>query len=144
GARRAVPLRNDQVMEWVTEAIKENDRMFAEINDKLDRRGGPTCPPDRNVGAGFKPAPTNTYRIHKPHWVENTLHEPINRIYRQLDQLRATTDTHEEELELNSWMKKIAALQSELDVFFEQSLEDYVYWVELGRGGFETRPYNNS
>ncbi len=58
------------------------------------------------------------------------MHEPLNRIDHELDRLRGAADTHEEELELNSWMKKIAALQCELDAFFEQSLEDYVYWIE--------------
>jgi len=107
---------NEKIIESVAEALKENERLFLEIHDKLGRTRGS--------------APTNTYRIHQPYWVNNPLHEPLNRIYHELDQSRGAADTHEEELELNSWMKKIAALQCELDTFFEQSLEDYVYWIE--------------
>lgn len=102
---------NEKIIESVTEALKENERLFLMVQGALCTQHF-------------------TYRIRQPHWVNNSLHEPLNRIYHELDPLRSAAETQEEELELNSWMKKISALQCELDAYFEQSLDDYVYWIE--------------
>ncbi len=112
----AVHKKNHPLIHSVEQGLKENERLFSKIHEKLRQVWGP--------------ASTGTHRIHQPNLVDNPLHETLMEIYHGLDEMRGMVETQEEELELSSWMKKIGSMQCKLDSFFEQNTEGHVYWIE--------------
>ena len=103
------------IVSLVEETLKANDLLFQLIAEKV------LC---------YSKKENDALRVRQSYWVENLLHEPLGRLYHGLDEARNTAESQEEELEYSSWMRKISGLQSQLDDFFEQSLEDSVYWIE--------------
>lgn len=72
-------------------------------------------------------------RVFKPGLFENTLHKSLKELYESLKESRSLARTKEEELDISSYMKKILELDTQLNLFLEQKLAGYVYWIEVSK-----------
>ncbi len=104
---------NKEVLNYI-EVVKEEAKIFfQEIEDWMKKE--------------------ETKRIKIPNFVENRISLHLEEIAKILLKRRATAESKEEEVEITSSIKRCSSLATEIRIILNQSLKDYVYWVELAK-----------
>ncbi len=117
--------------EPVEEARNQANSLFGAITDWLETKG------NRKWGGSI------TQRIDGENFVENVLDAPLATLRTELNQLRETAQTDDDEEEIASHLRRCNQLREDLDLMISQSDPDSVYWIEsLTRGRFPRMTLN--
>jgi len=76
-----------------------------------------------------------TRRVKIPNFVEERVSPRLEAIAKILAKRRMIAESKEEEVEITSYIKRSLSLSSEIRIIINQSLKDYVYWVEESKRG---------
>jgi len=72
-------------------------------------------------------------RIFKPGLFENSLHGLLEELCASLKEARSTVQTKEQEMDISVYMKRILELNTQINMFINQKLDGYVYWLEVSK-----------
>ncbi len=73
-------------------------------------------------------------RVRRPCPLENSLKEPLLSLVVLLRMLTERVKHEQDAFELNAYIVRLEAVAGSLDAWMSQTLEDHVYWIELGKG----------
>ena len=117
--------------EPVEEARNQANILFGAITDWLETHG------NRKWGGSI------TQRIDGENFVENVLDAPLATLRTELNDLRVTAQTDDDEEEIASHMRRCNQLREDLDLMISHSDPDSVYWIEsISRGRFPRMTLN--
>ncbi|MFH1782357.1 MAG: helicase C-terminal domain-containing protein [Candidatus Omnitrophota bacterium] len=110
---------SQDAMEWVEVVRNRSDSFF------------------KGVKKYFLARASNDYsdslRVREANFIENTLEVPLAKLMETLLEAKKTADNKEDEAEISSFIKRINDIRTSLDVIINQTLSNYVYWVECSR-----------
>ncbi|MBU1853324.1 MAG: DEAD/DEAH box helicase [Candidatus Omnitrophica bacterium] len=109
-------------MEWVELVRKKSDRFFGHIKEYFEENR--------------LHQDSDSLRIRRPDFVYNELGESLSGLSESLAGAKKNARNKEDELEIGSYVKKINALKDSLEVVLNQSLENYVYWIECSKNKY--------
>ncbi len=94
---------------------QESEKFFSEVTMKFENAPG-------------------LFRLRKPHFMDNNLHLPLQKLVNELNNLtKMVEDTAEARLEPDFFIGRFKELDLNLDTVISQSMKDYVYWFEHAR-----------
>ena len=102
----------NQVIEYVSAVRTVSDKFFTSILDEF--------------GMG-----SLTKRLRTPNLFEDPIEEPLTGLYNILHSAITCLDNIEDITELNAYSDRCMAVCNNLKIFIEQSVENYVYWLEI-------------
>ncbi len=106
-------------MEWVELIRRQADSFFKGIKNYFD---------ERNLYGE-----SDSLRIRTKNFVDNQLAAPLFKLVESLSDARKNSKNKEDELDITAFAKRVNALRNSLDVILNQSLDNYVYWIECSR-----------
>lgn len=121
---------DNESMEWV-EIIRKNSTVFFQNVKKY-------------LESYNQDRESDSLRLTKPNFVENNLNLPLTKLSQSLLSAKNCANTKEDEIEIGSFIKKVDSLNNSLDLILNQSLENYVYWIEIAKNkiSINTAPIN--
>ena len=69
-------------------------------------------------------------RLRKKNFINNIIKEPILSLVSSLNRLKKTINTEAEQVEIDAFIERIQGVNDSLECIINQSLEDFVYWIE--------------
>jgi ATP-dependent DNA helicase DinG len=112
-------IEDQDSMELVDELRKRSDVFFKDIKVYFEN----------NV----KKQDSDTLRIRKQNFIENNLSLPLSNLIESLTAAKKNTKDKEDEVEIAAFIKKIRAFKDSIDIILNQSIENYVYWIECSK-----------
>ncbi len=110
---------DEESMEWVEMVRKRSDTFFKDIKAYFE---------DRKLQEE-----SDSLRVRRANFVNNDLAIPLSKLVESLEAAKKNARAKEDELEIVSYVRKINALNNSLDIILNQTLENYVYWIECSR-----------
>ena len=129
-------LMQGEAIRTVATLLKEAEGFFETVEtacEDLHRTGGKRRYGGRDPAAGPRREWTEL-RIRQPELVKDTLSLPLQRVREAVSTAVKLSEDKEMGVELLECSRRLGDLRSELALFLSQSAEDYVYWVQRGRG----------
>jgi len=120
----------------VATLLQEAEGFFEQVEaacEELHRAGGRRSYGRAEPAAGPR-RDWSELRIRKPELVKDTVSLPLQRVREAVSDAVKLSEDKEIGLELLECSRRLGELRSEIALFLGQSDEDYVYWVERGRG----------
>jgi ATP-dependent DNA helicase DinG len=127
-------LRQGQAVQLVADVLKASDHFFQQVElagDELDKLGK-ALEKERSSGEkeGRSRGEWNVLRVRRPDFVRDELTLPLQRLREAVSELIKTSEDKETGQELMECNRRLAEIKTSVVQFLEQSLDDYVYWVE--------------
>jgi len=110
---------DQESMEWVELIRKRSDSFFKQIKEYFEARD--------------LRSDSDSLRIRRPNFIDNELALPLSKLVESLLNAKKNSGNKEDELEISSYIKKINALNNSIGVILDQTLENYVYWLECSK-----------
>ena len=106
-------------MECVEQARRRLDAFFKDVKEYFD--------------ANAKKEDSDTLRISRKNFVENSLSLPLRSLSESLLSAKKNAKNREDEAEISSFIRKINTLKDSVDFILGQPAGNYVYWAECPR-----------
>ena len=84
--------------------------------------------------------PSREFRVREPDLVPNTLAEPLQELWKEIETIAADVEDDTSKAELQDGARRLREAHGALQVFLDQEQEDSVYWVQ--QAGTEGTYYN--
>ena len=103
-------------MEWVELIRKQSDGFFKRVKEYFESR--------KLYGE------SDSLRIRKPNFVKNNLLTSLLKLVDSLIYAKRNAKNKEDELEISAFIKKVNATNNSIELILNQTLDNYVYWIE--------------
>jgi ATP-dependent DNA helicase DinG len=127
------PEEVDRAIMLVQDAERASADFFADLHafSQTQRGGG-------GLGAGQGSGPG---RLRRPGVITNDLSPVMNDLAIRLLKLRNSLDSEEDRFELSSYAKRARDIAESAEAMVDQTLNDYVYWVDIEKDGSGARSH---
>ncbi len=76
---------------------------------------------------------TQTMRLRNKNFINNIIKEPILSLISGLSRLKKTINAEAEQVEVDAFIERLQRVNDSLECIINQSIEDFVYWMETTR-----------
>jgi len=114
GLLSRIGLKNDEIIQHIGDLKFATDQFFLNIHGLLGDN-------------------TQTTRLKSKNFINNIIKEPLLSLVSALNKLKKSINNEADKIEIDANIERLQRVDDSLDCIINQSLEDFVYWIEMTR-----------